>query len=72
LPAEIVWQHDEPALLLASRFKAQHRMSLAGALIAGIAGRLNAILVHKDPELEALSGAVDLEALPYKQRSKAV
>lgn len=68
LSAEIVWQHDEPALLLASRFKARHRLSLADALVAGIAGRLNAVLVHKDPELEALDGAVDLEALPYKQR----
>ena len=44
--------------------------SLAGALVAGIAHRLNAILVHKNPELEALNGTVDLEALPYKQRSK--
>jgi predicted nucleic acid-binding protein len=70
LDAEIIWQHDEPALLLASRFKATHRLSLADALIAGIALRLNAILVHKDPELEALDGAVDLEALPYKQGSK--
>jgi predicted nucleic acid-binding protein len=67
LPAEIVWQHDEPALLLASRYKARHRMSLADALIAGIARRLNAVLVHKDPEMEALDGAVDLEPLPYKQ-----
>ena len=66
LPAEIVWQHDEPVLLQASRFKAQNRISLADALIAGIASQLNAVLVHKDPELEALSGAVDLEALPYK------
>ena len=69
LSAEIVWQHDEPALLLASRFKARHRLSLADALIAGIARRLNAVLVHKDPELDALDGAVDLEALPYKQRN---
>lgn len=66
LPAEIIWQHDEPAFLEASRFKAQHRLSLADALIAGIASRLSAVLVHKDPEFEALNGAVDLEALPYK------
>jgi PIN domain nuclease of toxin-antitoxin system len=31
LPAEIIWQHDEPALLLASRFKAQNRLSLGCA-----------------------------------------
>lgn len=66
LPAEIIWQHDEPALLLASRFKAQNRLSLADALIAAIAGQLSAVLVHKDPEFEALSGALELEALPYK------
>ncbi|HEX3525696.1 MAG TPA: PIN domain-containing protein [Thermoanaerobaculia bacterium] len=72
LSAEIVWQHDEPALLLASGFKAQHRLSLADALIAGIARRLNAVLVHKDPELEALNGAVDLEALPYKGSKAAI
>jgi predicted nucleic acid-binding protein len=66
LPAEIIWQHDEPALLQASRFKALNRISLADALIAGIASQLSAILVHKNPEFEALNGAVDLEALPYK------
>ncbi len=66
LPVEIIWQHDEPALLQASRFKAQNRISLADALIAAIASRLNAVLVHKDPELEALNGIVELEALPYK------
>jgi len=66
LPAEIIWHHDEQALLLASRFKANNRLSLADALIAGLASQLSAVLVHKDPEFEALNGAVDLEALPYK------
>ncbi|HEY4591350.1 MAG TPA: PIN domain-containing protein, partial [Thermoanaerobaculia bacterium] len=55
LPAEIIWEHDEPALLLASRFKAQNRLSLADALIAGLASQRNAVLVHKDPEFEALN-----------------
>jgi hypothetical protein len=64
--AEIIWQHDEPALLLASRFKAQNRLSLADALIAGLASQRSAVLVHKDLEFEALNGALDLEALPYK------
>jgi predicted nucleic acid-binding protein len=66
LPVEIIWQHDEPALLQASRFKAENRISLADALIAALASRLDAVLVHKDPEFEALTGVVDLEALPYK------
>jgi hypothetical protein len=38
----------------------------AAKLIAGIASQLGAVLVHKDPEFEALNGTVDLEALPYK------
>jgi predicted nucleic acid-binding protein len=66
LPVEIIWHHDEPALLQASRFKAENRISLADALIAGLASRLGAVLVHKDPEFEALTDVVDLEALPYK------
>jgi hypothetical protein len=66
LEVHYVSRQDEPALLLASRFKAQNRLSLADALIAGIASQLSAVLVHKDPEFEALNGALDLEALPYK------
>jgi predicted nucleic acid-binding protein len=52
--------------LLAWRFKAHNRLSLADALIAGLASQLSAVLVHKDPEFEALNSALDLEALPYK------
>jgi predicted nucleic acid-binding protein len=68
LPCEILWQLDEPVLLTASRFKAAHRLSLADAMIAAFAQRQNAILVHKDPEYEALAEEVELEALPYKAR----
>lgn len=66
LPCEILWQLDEPVLLTASRFKAAHRLSLADAMIAAFAQRQNAVLVHKDPEYEALAEEVELEALPYK------
>jgi predicted nucleic acid-binding protein len=66
LSCEILWQFDEPTLLTASRFKAGHRLSLADAMIAAVAQRQQATLVHKDPEYEALSEELELEALPYK------
>jgi predicted nucleic acid-binding protein len=68
LPCEILWHFDEPVLLTAARFKASHRLSLADSIIAAFAQRQNAILVHKDPEYEALAEVVELEALPYKTR----
>jgi len=69
LASEILWQMDEPTLLTASRFKAAHRLSLADAMIAAFAKRNGAVLLHKDPEFEALAEQVDLEALPYKSAS---
>jgi len=70
-PADILWKADEQTLVAAARFKAGHRISFADALIAGFAASYNAVLVHKDPELELLTGHVAMEALPYKvQRSR--
>lgn len=69
LPTTILWDIDEPTLLTAGRFKALHHISLADALIAAFAAQQAAILVHKDPEMAALAGAVELEALPYKKRT---
>lgn len=66
LPCEILWRIDEPTLLTASRFKAAHRLSLADSLIAAFAHQQEAILLHKDPEFEALADQVELEGLPYK------
>ena len=66
LPASILWEVDEPTLLTAGRFKAYHLLSLADAIIAAFAQRQGAILVHKDPELEALADFVEQEVLPYK------
>jgi len=54
LPATFIWQVDEPVLLTGARLKSQFRLSFADALIAAIAIRRNALLVHKDPEYEAL------------------
>ena len=60
-----LWSVDEPTLLTAARFKAGYHLSLAEALIAAFACRHEAILVHKDPEFEALE-QVPQEPLPYK------
>lgn len=65
LPVTILWDVDEPTLLTAGRFKAYHRLSLADAIIAAFAARQEALLVHKDPELEALKELVQQEILPY-------
>lgn len=70
LPAEIVWEMDEPTLLTAARFKAEHRLSFADAVIAAYARRRDAILLHKDPEYEALVEDVEMESLPYKTSKK--
>ncbi|HSS51579.1 MAG TPA: PIN domain-containing protein [Thermoanaerobaculia bacterium] len=69
-PCEVLWQIDEPTLLVASRFKADHRLSFADAVIAAIAFRRDAVLLHKDPEYDALADDVKLEALPYKARTR--
>lgn len=69
LPCEILWHMDEPTLLTAAHFKAEHKLSLADALIAAFARSRGAVLLHKDPELESLVEQVALEALPYKGSS---
>jgi ribonuclease VapC len=67
LSATILWNVDEPTLLTAGRLKASFRLSLADALIAAFAVRHRAVLVHKDPEMAALSKIVQVEILPDKQ-----
>ena len=66
LPVTVLWEMDEPILLTAARLKANNRLSLADAIIAAFAIQYNAILLHKDPEFDAVAGQVLLEALPYK------
>jgi len=66
LPAHILWDMEEATLLTAGRLKATYRLSLADAIIAAFAVRHDAILLHKDPEFQALAGQARLEALPYK------
>ena len=69
LKVEILWGMDESTLLTASKLKAGHRVSLADAIIAAFAIRRGAVLMHKDPELDALAGLLPMEALPYKARA---
>jgi predicted nucleic acid-binding protein len=67
--AVIVWDLEEPTVLRAAALKAQHTLSLADSVIAATAIRQGAILVHKDPEFDGLSGEVKLERLPSKRSS---
>jgi predicted nucleic acid-binding protein len=66
MPAEILWDADEPTILLAGDLKAAHRLSFADCLIAAVARRCGAVLLHKDPELATLAGEQLVEALPYE------
>jgi len=68
LKADILWEMDEPVLLTAARLKAEHHISLADAVIAAFALQHHAVLIHKDPEFEALTGFLPMEALPYKAK----
>ncbi|MBE7553855.1 MAG: PIN domain-containing protein [Anaerolineales bacterium] len=66
LPVNLLWQLDEPTLLTAARLKANYHLSLADTIIAAYAIQQKAVILHKDPQFEALTGQVGLEALPYK------
>lgn len=66
LPIIHLWDMDEPTLLTAARLKANYRLSLADTVIAAYAVQQKAVILHKDPQFEALAGQVELEALPYK------
>lgn len=65
LPVEIV-KSSERIALSAGRLKANHKLSLADAIIAATAIDKSAILIHKDPELECISGYTETIKLPYK------
>jgi len=66
LPANILWDVNESFLLRAAALKAEYKVSIADAMIAAYALQSQAILVHKDPEYEALAGVVEMQTLPYK------
>jgi len=61
------WHYaDETLCSEAAKLKAAHKVSFADAFVAATAKRLNATLVHKDPEFSALGGSIKLHALPPK------
>ena len=67
LPLRVV--ESDPALRVAAgRLKATQRLSFADAWVAATAERLGAVLVHKDPEFDALSGRLRMLRLPDKTR----
>ena len=64
----LIWVYpDEKIMLQAGKLKASYRLSVADALIAAVAKLHRACLVHKDPELAAMSGIISLLTLPYKK-----
>jgi predicted nucleic acid-binding protein len=64
-PLEFIYP-DEALCLLAGEIKATFAVSFADAFIAATAQQAAAVLIHKDPEFEALRSTVKLKALPYK------
>ena len=68
----LIWIYpDEKQCLLAARYKAEYSISLADAFVAAAASLINATLVHKDPEFEAMAGELRLRGLPLKAKRKS-
>lgn len=65
LPLKII-ESNEELRLAAAEFKANYNLSVADAWIAATAKIEAAILVHKDPEFEAVNHSIKCLALPYK------
>ena len=65
LPVRWLDRVSDTILVTAGRVKAQHHLTLADCLVAAFAIDAGAVLVHKDPEYDALSD-VRQEHLPYK------
>lgn len=64
----VKWVHSSEELCLsAGALKARYKMSFADSFIAATALHLDAVLVHKDPEFEALASVLPMESLPYKR-----
>jgi predicted nucleic acid-binding protein len=63
----VKWHHtDESLCSEAAKLKAAHKISFADSFVAATAKRLDATLVHKDPEFETLKGVIKLHPLPMK------
>jgi predicted nucleic acid-binding protein len=63
----ILWIHSDDTLCAgAADLKASHTIAFADAFVAAAALRVNAVLVHKDPQFAALAGQLKQEMLPPK------
>jgi predicted nucleic acid-binding protein len=63
----VQWHHTDDLLCSeAAKLKAAHKISFADAFVAATALRLDATLVHKDPDFDALKGIIKLHPLPPK------
>ncbi len=61
------WHQSDRALCgEAAKLKTAHRVSFADAFVAATAKRVDAVLIHKDPEFNALAGVIKLHGLPPK------
>lgn len=68
----VTWHHSDDALCVAAaKLKAAHKVSFADAFVAATAQRLNATLVHKDPEFDVFKGVLKLQTLPLKTGASA-
>ena len=65
LPIAVV-ESSERLILSAGRLKANHKLSVADAVIAAAAIDKSATLVHKDPELDIISQYTSTLKLPAK------
>lgn len=59
-------QSDRSLCSAAARLKASHKVSFADSVVAATAQSLEATLVHKDPEFDALHHILKLHPLPPK------
>jgi predicted nucleic acid-binding protein len=67
----VQWHHSDDTLCAeAAKLKARFRVSLADAFVAATALRVDAVLVHKDPEFAALSGELRQQVLPAKSAAR--
>lgn len=63
----VQWHHSDDALCsAAAKLKAAYKLSFADSFVAATAQRIGAVLVHKDPEFNALSGVVRQRVLRPK------
>lgn len=64
----IQWHHSDATLCsAAAKLKVAHKLSFADTFVVALAQRLDARLIHKDPEMENLGSEVKQQALPPKK-----